>query len=553
MNPKKAAILATALVITAFALWNVGMAAQAPSGTQAVPGMTLEIEDYVAMPVTGKLQDPTTPNETALARVNAIREETGGSHRWFLPVVSGPVYIFDKKTKTFTTYLDFNGFGENRGLFKKFFTVTGYGNGISGFNLDPEYQKNGKFYTTHMEDPSIEASGLPQNTMFPRLQVSGYTNTAPITTPGPVMHQGVLIEWTDSDPSNNTFEGTAREVFRIWLNTRVHQLGEVIFNPTARRGDADWRVLYVHVGDGGSGESKNVEIRPNPQRLDTVVGKILRIIPDLDEHTKTSTVSENGRYRIPNDNPFVKIPGARKEIFAYGLRNPHRLTFAVDPANAANTRLVASICGLNTWEMISIIHKGANYGFPLREGNQAVTLDNGTTALPADDRLPVLIDGTTTAGTVAPTYPVIIWAHDLRGGDCAGSGYLYNGKAIPALRGKFVYNDITTGRIWYSEYKDMLAADDGNPGTMAKMYELKILWDDPNDTPDAKKKLYDTMFPIVRATFLQRGGTAESMNGRGRISGEHRADVRLAVDQAGELYIYSKSDGMIRRVIAAAP
>ncbi len=43
--------------------------------------------------------------------------------------------------------------------------------------------------------------------------------------------------------------------------------------------------------------------------------------------------------------------------------------------------------------------------------------------------------------SITPTYPVIIWGHDERGGDCAGSGYLYNGKNVPALRGKFVYND----------------------------------------------------------------------------------------------------------------
>ena len=269
----------------------------------------------------------------------------------------------------------------------------------------------------------------------------------------------------------------------------------------------------------------------------------MRIIPDLNEHTKTSTVSENGRYRIPNDNPFVKTPGARNEIWAHGLRNPHRLTFAVDPSSAANNRLVASICGLNTWEMISIIHKGANYGFPLREGPEAVTADNGTAPLPANDTIPVMIDDKRTAGTVKPTYPVIIWAHDMRGGDCAGSGYLYNGKAIPTLRGKFVYNDITTGRIWYSEYKDMLAADDGNPSTMARMHEVKILWN---------KNVYDTMMPIVQTTFRQRGSKAENMNGKGRVSGE-RADVRLAVDEAGELYVYSKSDGMIRQVVAASP
>ena len=60
------------------------------------------------------------------------------------------------------------------------------------------------------------------------------------------------------------------------------------------------------------------------------------------------------------------------------------------------------------------------------------------------------------------------------------------------------------------------------------------------------------MMPIVQTTFRQRGSKAENMNGKGRVSGE-RADVRLAVDQAGEMYVYSKSDGMIRRIVAATP
>ena len=114
-------------------------------------------------------------------------------------------------------------------------------------------------------------------------------------------------------------------------------------------------------------------------------------------------------------------------------------------------------------------------------------------------------------------------------------------------------DNITTGRIWYSEYSDMLAADDGNPKTMAKMYAVKLLWNDPQDAPDGGKQVYDTMFPIVQKTFVQRGSKSENMNGRGRVSGSHRADVRLAVDQAGEMYVYSKSDGMIRRIVAATP
>ena len=104
----------------------------------------------------------------------------------------------------------------------------------------------------------------------------------------------------------------------------------------------DWRVMYLGAGDARSGEQRDSR-RLNPQRLDTLVGKILRIVPDLREHTKTSTVSENGRYRIPNDNPFSTVDGARKEIWAYGLRNPHRLIWDVDPGAAQRTRDAAGV------------------------------------------------------------------------------------------------------------------------------------------------------------------------------------------------------------------
>src|SRR5205085_6809237 len=83
----------------------------------------------------------------------------------------------------------------------------------------------------------------------------------------------------------------------------------------------------------------------------------LRIILDLNEHTATSRVSDNGRYRIPNDNLFVSKPRARKEIWAYGLRNPHRLSWAIDPNNAPNNRLIGNSVGLHTWETVNIIHK----------------------------------------------------------------------------------------------------------------------------------------------------------------------------------------------------
>jgi hypothetical protein len=152
---------------------------------------------------------------------------------------------------------------------------------------------------------------------------------------------------------------------------------------------------------------------------------------------------------------------------------------------------------------------------------------------------------------VVPSYPVIQYGHGPDGGDSIGSGFVYNGKAIPALRGKYVFTDLTTGRIWYADYKDMLAADDGNPQTLAEMHELKIRWNDPGDTPDAGVQTYASMFPIAEAAYHARGGKSAHLPGRSLISGDGRADAHVMSDAAGELYILTKSDGMIRAVVAA--
>lgn len=535
---------------TLFLILAVSVMLTARAGAQDKAQATLEIEDYVVMPMTG-LVDGKGSNDVLLARVNALREEAGGATRFFISDLNGPLYILDKGTKKFAVYLNFNGNDGKKGIFRRLTIAQGYGNGLNGFHLDPDYARNGKFYTVHIEDPAFPGSNLPDNSNFPALSVSGYTTTDAIKTPGPLQNEGVLVEWTDSNPSNSTFEGTARELLRVQLNTRSHPLGDLIFNPTAVRGDPDWRVLYLECGDGASGESTIVSIRSNPQRLDNLEGKILRIIPDLNEHVATSVVSENGRYRIPNDNPFVSTPAARKEIWAYGLRNPHRLNWAVDPANPANNRLIANSVGLRTWETVYIVRKGANYGYSRREGNELLKPDNTTAPLPQIDKIPMQIGDEVTDRMVVPTYPVIQYGHGPSGGDSIGSGFVYTGKAIPALRGKYVFTDLTTGRIWYADYKEMLAADDGKPETLAAIREVTLLWDNPHDSPDAGKKVYDSMFPIAEAGYHARGGTSPRLPGRADLIKGGRADVRLSIDADGELYLYSKSDGVIRKIVGA--
>ena len=497
---------------------------------------TLEIRDFVELPITGKL-DGKGQTDGMLARVNALREEPGGANRLFVHDLNGPLYLLDKASKKLSVYLDFNGREGHTGLFHRFAYEAGYANGLVSLQFDPDYRRNGRFYTVHIEDPSIDAPAVPDAASTPGLDARGYEPTKAIATPGEILRDGVLIEWTDTNIGNATFEGSARELMRVQLNTRIHPLGDLVFNPAARSGDTDWRVLYVGCGDGGSGESRQA-IRTNPQRLDTMVGKIHRIIPDLKAHESSSVVSENGRYRVPNDNPFVATPGARPEIWAYGFRNPHRLTFAIDPQTPANNRLIANSIGLHTWETVNIVHKGANYGYSMREGTEALQQDNKTTKRPDVDEIPVRVTGTVTNGTVVPHYPVIQYGHVPGGGDAIGSGYLYRGKALPALQGKYVFSDISTGRIWYADYREMLAADAAQ--TQVTPREVKLQWD---------KSAFDTMFPIVGIAYHTRGGKIEKLPGRALVSGEGRADAQFAVDAAGELYILTKTDGTIRAVV----
>jgi hypothetical protein len=513
----------------------------------AEPPLVLELSDYLALPITGKF-DGTGQTDGMLARVNSFREEPGGSGRVFVNDLNGPLYMLDKKSKALTTYLDFNGRDNRPGLFRKLAFDVGFANGLIAFQFDPEYLSNGRFYTIHLEDPAVAAPAVPDNTNLPAFNVAGYAVTAPIATPGPITRENVLIEWTDTNRANLTFEGTARELLRLQLNTRIHPLGDLVFNPAARRGDPEWRVLYLGSGDGGSGESPRPDTRGNPQRLDTLVGKILRIVPGLADHQSISTISENGRYRIPNDNPFVALPGARKEIWAVGFRNPHRLHWAIDPARPRNNRLIVNSIGMRTWETINIVHRGANYGYSQREGNEMMLPGNMTTARPEVDRIPMLINATEEREAITPTYPVLQYPHKPGGGDAIGSGYLYRGKNIPALRGKYLFTDISTGRLWYVDYQDLLKADDGNPDTMAPMHEIHLRWDDPNDTPDAGKKIYESMYPIALSAYRARGGKDPDLPGRATVSGSGRADAHVAVDATGELYIFSKTDGMLRAV-----
>ena len=509
---------------------TVTVTAAPAAGADPVSRPVLTLADYVEMPITGDVNGEATRG--LLARVNFLRDEPGG-RRFFVNDLNGPLYILDKQTKQFTTYLDFNGFNGRPGLFPKLTFERNFATGIINVVFDPDYTKNGIFYTLHMEDPTTAGTADPKAGAVKGLDLSGYTTTPSIVVPvqpGAVINrETVLIEWTDRDIANSTFEGTARELLRIQQPAPIHPMGEMTFNPAAKPGDPDWRVMYIGSGDAGTGEQRDIR-RMNPQRLDTLLGKILRIVPDLRANVSTSTVSENGRYRIPNDNPFVSVEGARKEIWAAGVRNPHRLIWDYPATPSATPRLFSFTIGLTAWEAVMIIKKGANYGYSLREGPQAMTLQ-GMTPVPADDTIPWQISDTVTRGTVKPTYPVIAYPHNQTGGDAIAGGVIYRGRKIPALKGKLLFGDITTGRIWYADMADVLKADDDDPTTLAALHEVNA-----------------NLRAIVEERFRVRGAKGQSLPGAAGVSGRGRVDMRFAEDADGELYILTKSDGVIRQV-----
>ena len=149
--------------------------------------------------------------------MNYLRDEPGG-RRFFVNDLNGRLYILDKQTKQFTPYLDFNGAEGRPGLFQRFSFKLNFATGLTNFFFDPDYSQNGVFYTLHMEEPAIAAPAAPRSGVVPGLDLSGYATTPAVQTPtvnGQIDREVVLVEWKDRNPSNSTFEGTARELLRV--------------------------------------------------------------------------------------------------------------------------------------------------------------------------------------------------------------------------------------------------------------------------------------------------------------------------------------------------
>ncbi|MFD3920921.1 PQQ-dependent sugar dehydrogenase [Streptomyces sp. NPDC058595] len=180
-----------------------------------------------------------------------------------------------------------------------------------------------------------------------------------------------------------------------------HNGGDIKFGPDG--------YLYIAFGDGGAGGDPH----GNGQKLDTLLGKILRIDPSGGEP-----------YAVPADNPFVDDPNAKDEIWSYGLRNPWRFSFD----SGTGDMLIADV-GQSDWEEVDWAPAdsagGENYGWASMEGNHPFR------------------GGTEPANHVPP-----VFEYDRNGLGCSVTGgYVYRGDAIPGLQGQYLYSDYCDGTV----------------------------------------------------------------------------------------------------------
>ncbi|MEZ6050323.1 MAG: PQQ-dependent sugar dehydrogenase [Planctomycetaceae bacterium] len=181
--------------------------------------------------------------------------------------------------------------------------------------------------------------------------------------------------------------------------------------------------LYISTGDGAGPNPPDIE--QAGQDVSNLLSSILRIDVDSTDGMQN--------YRIPSDNPFVNLEGARGEIWAYGLRNPWRMSF-----DSQTGDLWVGDVGWELWEMLDRIERGGNYGWAVMEGNQSTNPEwpRGPTPI-----LPPTID------------------HPHSESSSITDGLTYYGSRLPELHGHHLYGDYDTGKIWGFRFVDGQVVD----------------------------------------------------------------------------------------------
>jgi len=294
-----------------------------------------------------------------------IRQSPDATNRFFVVEQQGVIKVFENTagTSASSSFLDIRSKVSSSGEL-----------GLLGLAFHPDFANNGFFYVNYTR-------ANPLQTVIAR-----YKATTPSANMADISSETILL--TYNQPFSN------------------HNGGSLQFGKDG--------YLYIAAGDGGSsGDPQN-----NAQNKKSYLGKILRI--DVN-------ATEKGNYGIPSDNPFAaSTDGSLGEIYAYGLRNPWKMSF-----DTGSDRFFAADVGQSAKEEINLITKGGNYGWKIKEGKDCYSPSSNC-------------DG---AGL---TEPVLDYGR--ADGDVSiTGGYVYRGEMIKGLVGKYIYGDYVSGRIWALE------------------------------------------------------------------------------------------------------
>ena len=199
----------------------------------------------------------------------------------------------------------------------------------------------------------------------------------------------------------------------------------------------------------------------------------------------------------------VECRGRRSEIWAYGLRHPQQFSWDGDG------RLFIADIGDSQVEEINLGVAGGNYGWPLREGTFATAHGVGRVDTHRVFPLP--------DGNEAFIHPVAQYDHDY--GGAVGGGYVYRGAGVPALQGKYIFTDFLHGLVFAFDAYSLHAG----PATIE---EVRLYF-------DGEEK-------VLKDVTAYRAGRL-------------RVDARLGIDSTGELYMLTKGDGWIRKLVSLPP
>jgi len=384
-----------------------------------------------------------------LSRPVFLTSPAGDYRRAFIVEKQGRIRVLDITTPVPTLQSDAAPFLDIRPLV----TVLAAGNpgnqderGLLGLAFHPQYLSNGRFYVYYS---SPAQGGLPNSATF-------YCN---------------LVEYTNPTPLGNIANpASARFIMQIPQPQGNHNGGCLSFGPDG--------FLYINSGDGGAsndaGAGHNATIG-NAQDTGTLLGKILRIdinvtgAPPQGAFVPGSFAS----YGIPSDNPTIVAPafatGSRREIWAYGVRNPWRSSF-----DRLTGDLWIGEVGQNVWEEIDFQPAltpanlaqvaGRNYGWRCFEGTVSFNTNGGNCS--------TNFDGAANPGTtVALTGPVGMYSHGVPGaqarafatisGTCSiTGGYVSRGCRVPELYGAYLFTDYCSGRIWSTTLNGSMLANE---------------------------------------------------------------------------------------------